>query len=50
MYADPRAANYAFRFTDAQLIALRDRISNSGERRPVTWDDLKAERQAQQAK
>ena len=48
-YDTARAANYAFRFPDAQLIALRDRICNSGERRPISWEDLKAHRQALKA-
>lgn len=49
-YATERAANYAFRFPDAQLITLRDRICNSGERRPITWEDLKTYRRSLQAK
>lgn len=37
VYADERAARYAFRFGDDVLAVLRDRVG-----RPVTFDDLRA--------
>lgn len=49
-YDTERAANYAFRFKDAQLTTLRDRICNSGERRAITWEDLKVYRRSLEAK
>lgn len=44
-YDTERAARYAFRFTDAQLITVRDRRLSSGGDKPTTWEDLKAYRQ-----
>lgn len=40
-YADVRAARYAFRFSDAVLSRLRDRV-NRVDKRSITFEDLHA--------
>lgn len=41
IYADERAARYAFRFADEVLVRVRDE-----QDRPVTFEDLRAARRA----
>lgn len=43
VYADRRAANYAFRFPDAVLLALQN-AKNDGDQSLITFADLQAAR------
>ncbi len=50
-YADERAANYAFRFTNRELDEINDRIFRfDAENRPITFEDLQAVRKERKHK
>lgn len=41
VYADERAAKYAFRLTDAQLAELNDSRGAGAEYRPIQFEDVR---------